>query len=175
MCLSQDVTPFINSNGYWPSYNIPYFPEIFNRSGYNQMEQKYGNIWSYEHCPRANIFRRDQKSVVNLETMKHIMRENDYQNDPLSEGDPGNAISSRFDLETDPSRQQLFGGIDSKIVSSELIQNLTCIAVCGPTHQSLKPFSYSGKWEYVPHFGQPDEFNFDFVVMNIPIQSNESN
>jgi hypothetical protein len=31
------------------------------------------------------------------------MRYNNYKEDPYSDGDPGNAICSRFDLEADPS------------------------------------------------------------------------
>jgi hypothetical protein len=31
---SQDVTDVLVAKGYWPSYNIPYFENIFNLSGY---------------------------------------------------------------------------------------------------------------------------------------------
>lgn len=165
LCLSTDITPFINSKGYWPSYNTPYFSEIFNKSGYDEMVRKYGDIWSHDHCPRANIFRRNQSSVIDFESMKHIMRENDYLHDPLSKSNPANAISSRFDLE--PSQPTLFGATDSKILSYQLFKNFTCMAVSGPTHQSLPPFSYTGQWKSVAHFGQPDIFNFDYVLIDI--------
>jgi hypothetical protein len=36
-----DVTPVINQQGYWPSYNVPYFKDFFVISGYAAMEQKY--------------------------------------------------------------------------------------------------------------------------------------
>ena len=32
--ISADVTNVWCAQGYWPSYNIPYFPSIYNRSGY---------------------------------------------------------------------------------------------------------------------------------------------
>lgn len=55
-------------------------------------------MMSYEHCVRANIFRRDQTNVTSIESMKRMMRYNNYQVDPLSLGNPGYAIASRFDL-----------------------------------------------------------------------------
>lgn len=73
-----------------------------------------------------------------MATMKHIMQENDYENDPLSQGalplfshcsfrivffinilccigDPGNAICSRYDLRT--KSPPAFGAIDAKVRS----------------------------------------------------------
>lgn len=93
--MEEDMTSFVNQNGYWPSYNVPYFPFIFNVSGYLEMEQKFGDVWSYDRCPRANIFRRDQNTVVDLASMQHIMTENNYKSDPLSLGNPAYAISGQ--------------------------------------------------------------------------------
>lgn len=42
------------------------------------------------------------------------MRYNNYKNDPYSEGDPGNAICSRFDLE--PSSPAAAGCYDTKVL-----------------------------------------------------------
>lgn len=39
---------------------------------------------SYQLAPRATIFRRDAGKVTDLETLKRLMRSNDYQNDPVS-------------------------------------------------------------------------------------------
>lgn len=38
---SQDVTPLVNSQGYFGSYNTWYIPSIFNASGYPAMVQKH--------------------------------------------------------------------------------------------------------------------------------------
>jgi len=161
--VSADVTDFLNQNGYWPSYNTPYFPFIFDISGYPQMVQSQGNQFSYTECPRALIFKRDQSKVNSLKSMQWIMRENDYKNDPLSGGDPGNAISSRFDLEPFGNNSIPFGGVDSKITSFKMFnKELSCIAISGPTDQSLPPFSWEN-WSYIPHPGQPETWQFDWI------------
>ncbi len=52
--------------GYWPSYNVPFYETIFQVSGYAAAEQKFGADVSYQLCPRAKIFRRDQANVRRL-------------------------------------------------------------------------------------------------------------
>lgn len=62
--------------GYWPSYNVPFHQKIYMLSGYGQMWEEYGEDFSYDLCPRAKIFRRDQAAVKDLDSLKHIMRSN---------------------------------------------------------------------------------------------------
>ena len=62
--------------GYWPSYNVPFHQKIYSLSGYGQMWEEYGEDFSYDLCPRAKIFRRDQADVKDLDSLKHIMRSN---------------------------------------------------------------------------------------------------
>ncbi|KJE93997.1 mannose-6-phosphate protein p76 [Capsaspora owczarzaki ATCC 30864] len=165
---AQDVTGFLNQNGYWPSYNIPYSPMIYNLSGYPAYFAKYGNQFSYTENPRATIFRRDHNNVVDLESMQTIMRYNEYQTDPLSLGDPANAIASRYDLR--PSGGSAFGAIDGKITSVELaLEYLGCIAINGPTAQTQPPFSWSTSpfAANTTHLGHPDTFDFPWVLMLI--------
>jgi len=165
---SQDMSSkILTQDGYWPSYNIPYFKEIFDRMGYPQMVAQFGDLYSYEKAPRAQIFRRDYSKVGDIKGMQHIMQYNDYKYDPLSKGDPTNAISARYDLL--PSNNTDFspsGGVDSKITSYSLAQTLTSIAISGPTHESLVPFSWKfNPWNY-PHYGQPTTFDFDWELMS---------
>ena len=67
---------FVCCTGYWPSYNIPFYEEIYNMSGYPSVVDKHGPGFSYQLAPRAKIFRRDQARVVDMETLKDIMRYN---------------------------------------------------------------------------------------------------
>ena len=62
--------------GYWASYNIPFYENIYNMSGYPQMKEHQGNLVSHQLCPRAEIFRRDQGTVTDMEPFKHLLRSN---------------------------------------------------------------------------------------------------
>jgi hypothetical protein len=81
---------------------------------------KYGDEYSYENCPRAKILRRDHHKVQTLDDERIIIRYNDYQNDPLSEGDPLNAIAARGDLRKEPIP---FFAFDAKVTSYSRIKN----------------------------------------------------
>eukprot|EP01121_Diplochlamys_sp_Union-15-3_P017329 TRINITY_DN607_c0_g1_i1.p1 TRINITY_DN607_c0_g1~~TRINITY_DN607_c0_g1_i1.p1 ORF type:complete len:533 (-),score=75.69 TRINITY_DN607_c0_g1_i1:57-1655(-) len=168
---AEDVTTYL-ALGYWPSYNMPFFEKVYTMSGFDEMVAKYGDWFTYELHPRAKIFRRDHYKVVNTESMKAMMRYNDWEEDPFSLGNAGNAISSRFDLVTNNNSSNpfllkaCFGGIDSKITSNQMIQDVICAGSCGPTHDDQTPFRWStSSWPNTPHFGQPDTFDFPWEIM----------
>jgi len=158
-----DVTEQLE-RGYWPSYNVPYFPEIYKQSGYPELVEKKGVEFSYQMAPRAQIFRRDQGNVVDMESFKYIMRYNNYKNDPISNGDPGKAICSRFDLEAEnPSPG---GCYDTKVTNYKMFSQFTSEAINGPTTvNNIPPFAWS-KFANRSHVGLPPVYNFDFVTMN---------
>ena len=80
----EDLTHVLRSQGYWPSYNRPYYEDIFNLTGAPQKVAELGDYFTYDQAPRAKIFRRDHHKVKDVETMTRMMRYNDYKNDPLS-------------------------------------------------------------------------------------------
>lgn len=45
--------------------------------------------------PRARLFAREQRTVRSLSDMQRVLRLNRYGEDPLSGGNPANAIASR--------------------------------------------------------------------------------
>lgn len=55
---------------------MPYFEKIYNMSGYPDFVKKHGTDFSYQLAPRAKIFRRDEGKVVDMPSMKKIMRYN---------------------------------------------------------------------------------------------------
>ena len=57
----EDMTGFLTGKSYWPSYNSPYFKDIFNMSGSPANVEKFGDWFSYDKTPRALIFKRDQR------------------------------------------------------------------------------------------------------------------
>jgi len=161
--VSQDVTSVVNSQGYWGSYNVPYSPFIYDLMGYPLI----GDLDSEasHNASRANIFKRDANKVNDIEAMKAFMQYNEYQTDPLSDGDPCNSISARCDLATGFQKDAM-GGIDSKIVDHQGMLDMKAIAICGPTHETLAPFNWSDGWipSWIP-YGMPLVFDFEWVEM----------
>lgn len=165
--VSGDETKVLLTQGYWPSYNIPYFPSIYNVSGYSEMLNKYGDWFSYDKCPRANIFRRNQTLVHTFDDLKDLMRFNNFQHDPLSFDRPDGAIAARMDLASqNPSP---FGGIDSKVTSLIRVAHMDCDAICGPTATQQTPFSWEN-WSNWSHVGLPDVWNFNWQTMQARFQ-----
>ncbi|EFA83923.1 hypothetical protein PPL_02993 [Heterostelium album PN500] len=155
-----DVTNVLQ-NGYWSSFNRPFFESIFQDMGYTYYTQLYGNAISYQLNPRAMIFRRDQSNIYSVEDMQAMMTYNEYRTDPFSDGYPGSAIASRFDLGAGPNILNWFyqgshGAIDSKVTSSSMVKSFTAMAINGPTvTPDCPPFSWK-QYPDVPHQGLPE-------------------
>eukprot|EP01006_Ploeotia_vitrea_P042881 TRINITY_DN66667_c5_g3_i2.p1 TRINITY_DN66667_c5_g3~~TRINITY_DN66667_c5_g3_i2.p1 ORF type:complete len:594 (+),score=266.34 TRINITY_DN66667_c5_g3_i2:1060-2841(+) len=168
----QDVTATLLRDSYWASYNIPFFERIYNASGFPAYREKYGDQYSYTKCPRAQIFKQQQQNVSDLDAFAAVLRYNDWRHDPLQLGNPAYAISSRYDLlseMTPPTRKNdAFGGIDTKVTNAAMMADrLTVSAQSGPTtSHGQPPFSWSQFPTGVPHYGQPETFNFSFVEMS---------
>jgi len=168
--ISQDVTSILAQQKYWPSYNIPYFPFVYDICEYPSYFQKYGNSFSYTHCARANIFRRDFDKVQTLDDMRKMMRHNEWQTDPLSLHDACRGISARCDLNPPWASATLngysaFGATDSKITDEKLSRSMSSTAVCGPTWDSQPPFAWTRQWQYVPQYGLPHLYAFNWETM----------
>ncbi|KAL5509483.1 hypothetical protein EMCRGX_G004870 [Ephydatia muelleri] len=166
---SGDQTSILRT-GYWASYNIPFYEYVYDVSGYPELVKKFGPDFSYQLCPRAKIFRRDEASVKDLSSLGALLRSNNFKQDPYSEGNPANAICSRGDLAHNPYPG---GCIDTKIADYIGALLLTSYAENGPTHQSFKPFSWSSVSQFsnVSHIAQPSIFDFGFVKMQPEVPS----
>ncbi|XP_019901891.1 phospholipase B-like 1 isoform X3 [Esox lucius] len=162
LVLHSDQTQALRQ-GYWPSYNVPFHAEIYNLSGYGAMWRKHGADFSYDLCPRAKIFRRDQARVMDLGSLKHIMRYNNYRKDPYSKGHPCKTICCRNDLRQ--KKPHPGGCYDTKVTDVHLARQLAAEAVNGPTTQGgLIPFSWS-QFNSTVHQGLPQSYNFSFITM----------
>ena len=56
VCLTRKPR---RDEGFWVSYNSPFFKEIREVSGADDMEKRFGDAYSYTKNPRAKIFQRD--------------------------------------------------------------------------------------------------------------------
>jgi len=171
-CAAADVTPvLVEQGGYWPSYNIPYFPAVYQASGYPAMAAKYGSQYVYAECDRANIFRRNQSDVVDRVTARNVLRYNNYANDPLAGGDPIlGSISSRGDLRA--TTPVAFGGIDTKVTSLGALGPggpIESLAESGPTHDQQIPFAWSSYPSFVniSRIDVPPVFNFPTIIVRL--------
>mgnify|MGYP001581291961 FL=1 len=79
-----DVSDVLRTQGYWASYNVPYFKYIYDVSGYQQTKEQQGSFWSYTKYARPEIFRRNNTDVIDLASMMRMMRYNDFRVDPFS-------------------------------------------------------------------------------------------
>lgn len=155
--------------GYWPSYNIPANRDMFALLGYGAMVDKFGDPYSYERAPRAQIFRRNATdAAASPAAARALMRYNDWRNDPLSLGQPSNAISSRFDLTVPVSRAVAMGGIDSKLATrAGVLGDGGFAAVTGPTWggaSSVGVFDWaSSPFANASHVGVPASMGFSFT------------
>jgi hypothetical protein len=151
----------VNEHGYWGSYNVPYFKEIFDRMGYPLVvESNKEESWS--ECSRARIFRRDANKVQSMEDMQRMMQYNDYQNDPISEKNPCNSIAARCDLTNSGNIGDCSGALDAKITNSEFMKAQKASIISGPTHQTQPPFQWSDFWGFLEHLSQPNLWNYNW-------------
>lgn len=147
--------------GYFASYNVPYFKEIFNLSGYPAVVAKKGTQYSYQLAARAEIFRRDQGTVVDMESFKAILRYNDFHHDPYSHGNPMRAICSRGDLIV--GNPMLMGCYDTKVTNNYLQKGRHSHAINGPTRShGLPPFSFDAFPNNQQHDGKMSLYFFLF-------------
>ncbi|CAL8262845.1 unnamed protein product [Boreogadus saida] len=175
LVMYGDKTHELREKGYWASFNIPYYPEVFNASGCSELVEEFGSWFSLDQSPRAQIFRRDQTAVTDLDSMVRLMRYNNYKEDPLSQCDAcsphangENAISARSDL--NPANgtypfgaltQRPHGGTDMKVTSYGMSRGLEMLAVNGPTADQVPPFQWSSSpYKDLLHMGHPDTWSF---------------
>ena len=100
----EDISKYLNSRGYFASYNVAFFEDVYDLGGTRKKYEEFGKDYSYTECPRAQIFASDVHTVTGLYPMRAILRYNDFKHDPLSrcDGYPGYtgsyAIGARNDL-----------------------------------------------------------------------------
>ena len=180
---SADVTNFL-IKGYWPSYNIPYFKTIFEKSGFvERIEERPDLFDSYDYSgsDRPKIFRRDHSKVNSLEDFKKIMRYNNYEEDECSQKNAASTIASRYDLNVNGiGRPLCYGAIDVKFVSVKEItegKNIVHI-ISGPTNDQQPTFSWKNttcdekdpiRWY---HEDVIDTWNFPWIDYEVQLFDN---
>ncbi|CAE8581208.1 unnamed protein product [Polarella glacialis] len=173
LVVGEDQTEILR-RGYWPSYNVPFYKEVYERSGYK--DKRLGPDGNYQLAPRAKIFRRDQATVTDMSSFKRLMRYANYS-DPYSVDETGAvdyaaAICMRGDL-ADNGRGGAGGCYDTKVTSFRHgFWDLAAEVVNGPSSTSSDgsgglsgnpPFSWRPS-DSMPHRGLPQTYAFDFLT-----------
>jgi hypothetical protein len=165
----NDVTNVLKE-GYWPL-------EILN-------DTKNIPNYDYNNCSRANIFRREQKNIKNIEDFKNVMRYNDFKNDKESNNEPSLTIACRYDLRYELERQHCYGATDAKFASvKELLEGKNNLhIISGPTNDQQPTFSWSNTTceNHYPgryyHEGLVDTWSFpwiDYKLQLVNIQNDD--
>lgn len=156
--------------GYFPSFNVPYFTNVWERAGYKVRYENTSNPsrtqLTHALASRAQLFRRDHAGITDLDGVVRVLTSNDYLNDPLQNGDPVEAICARGDLM--PDHPKASGCYDVKATRVSLARNLTSVARSGPTHgtnSNLPTFDWEGPFSSTPHRGLPQRYNFPLRTM----------
>jgi len=142
--------------------------------GQDVMEQAKGNKFSYQLVERAQIFRRDEASIVSDESMQRVMRYNQFETDPIASGEPCNQLACRADLSPNPTQRKAFGAIDAKYTSWAHNRRGEAVVVSGPTHDDQPVFDWQAVQALAastPHVGQPSKHDFPWVTMGADASS----
>lgn len=177
----EDMSSWLNSKGYWASFDRAYFDDVRGATGDTRMESKLqlrnnqeAALYSKAETPRAQIVRRTVNDVSSLAAMRAEMSRNRGAEEPVDQPSlrlPRYTISARNDLKDAESIDvdgSPDGGVDAKITSSCLFRQLTADAVSSPAHSSVPAFRWTspdGKelWPGYPHEGLPNVAAFDWV------------
>jgi hypothetical protein len=170
--VARDMTDRLVEDGYWASYNVPFFEAISVASGTalacrvqsGTRKDEEENCWAT--ASRAQIFRQRQGQLSTVEDVGALLYYNDWQNDPMSGKDSCKAIACRRDLEPNPRNRYPSGLIDAKVTSARRVAMVQSEskpfikARLGPSNDLQPTFCWSGLTREYVHVGQPDCFDF---------------
>lgn len=70
LVVATDMTATLAEQGYWASYNRPYYAEVFALSNQSGLVDEYGDHFSYNKTARAVLLRRLQVHVVTASALR---------------------------------------------------------------------------------------------------------
>ena len=162
----NDITDYLK-RGYWPSYNVPFSDEIYKKSLIDESIKKNPKLKQgidYNMCSRAQILRKYQSDVIDLDSFKKLMRYNNYKDEPMAYKSPVNTISARGDLN---EKSSCFGAFDCKVTSVKNLKGKDKIFYLygGPTNIDTPQFRWNEtkSCENFTHIGLDNEPNYGWI------------
>ena len=162
----NDITDYLK-RGYWPSYNVPFSDEIYKKSLIDEFIKKNPKLKKeidYNMCSRAQILRKYQSDVIDLDSFKKLMRYNNYKDEPMAYKSPVNTISARGDLN---EKSSCFGAFDCKVTSVKNLKGKDKIFYLygGPTNIDTPQFRWNETKSCgnFTHIGLDNEPNYGWI------------
>jgi len=168
---AHDISDYLYDHEYFGSYNRAFFDET-NEDLHTALISKLYDTEKFQSSGsnRRKIFNYFADKVVDLKSLKDLLRyngyntESDFKDDP-SRDDPSESISPRNDI-----FGHYFGGVDTKVSNLEMVKEISAIAVAGPTFENnpnLKPFEWPDEGvEKISRDGVPQKFDFPYILMS---------
>jgi hypothetical protein len=156
--------------GFFPSFNTPWFEELYNLAGFPETVAEWGdlgNYWTYNTSARFYLFEREGPRLNTFADFQAFMRYNNWKRDLYSNGDPGQMILARYDQRRPgtprlPPRQ--FGGLDSKCLRlTEAVPKLHFHAQASPAWDEKNGIPVFEFPDDLPHDGLPKRWDFGWV------------
>jgi hypothetical protein len=168
---AHDISNYLYEHQYFGSYNRAFFDET-NKGLHTALLSKLYDTKKFQSSgsSRKKIFNYFAEKVTDIKTLKDLLRYNGYNidsefKDDPSKDDPSDSISPRNDI-----FDHYFGGIDTKVTNSEMVKEISAIAISGPTFENnpnLKPFEWSANEEnQITRGGVPQKFDFPYILMS---------
>jgi hypothetical protein len=187
----EDRSAWLESRGYWSSYNRPGLPKTYALANYTLTAKYLGPHFSWANTSRGLLFGMLHANATTEDGLRSVMRFNRFNaaNDVVpttithqacAHGpSASNAIAERGDLTPidsgcieDIARQDE-GAIDLKYTTAALMNagELGVVAQSGPTSDDQPPFAWSTSpfATSVNHVGQPDVWDFPYVTVVCPL------
>lgn len=176
--VKSDLSDILVDKGYFPSFNVPYFEYIYDIGGYPELVKSlgiYGGYRSYYNNPRYQQFAREAPYIKSFDDFKMLMRYNQYNRDHTSQGDPAQAIASRYDLRpsygTPYGARGSMGALDAKCLRLTEAKTLMRIhAIASPPYSNqenspLKPWEFGVEpFEHISYDGLPKKWEFNWTT-----------
>merc|ERR1719456_853853 len=140
---AEDLSHRLRTEGYFASYNRPYFTDVRDKTGHTAAQKSHGALYSWSDNPRAVLF-RSAAGVNGLAGMRLLMQQNTSpitHMASLDYNEPGHEIAARNDLSADMPIPN--GAIDSKVTAKCLMKTMWANAISGPAHVLVPAFSWS--------------------------------
>lgn len=151
--LFGDFSKYLYDKSYFGSYNRAFLEGTKEDLNIEMLDDVY-KTKIFETGGRGGIMKHFSDDVKDLESIKNLLRYNGHKQE--------------FEGEAISPRGGSFGGTDTKVTNSELVKNVSAVAIAGPTMDNpfLEPFEFTDSYHADLRLGVPNKFDFEYLLMS---------